>query len=209
MERDYKNLGFVLILFIPVTFIAFYKTYFGQFPDFDESIDFYIHLHTLFASVWLGMLIVQPLLIRYRKHGLHRKIGKASYIVFPLVIISLIPQIIKIYNQGDDLLLTFSNITLLALFYVLAMVNKKNVAKHMRYMIALSLVFVQPTVARIMIFWFQSSFIPTIHITFISVNLILLGLLLWDRVNNRTYQPYLIALGCFVSYHFVFFIYYL
>lgn len=206
MENNYKNLGFILIIFIPLTFFGFYKSYFGQFPDFDENIDFYIHLHAFIASIWLGLLISQPLLIRYQRYKMHRLFGKASYFIFPLLVLSLIPQIINIYNRGDDLLLTLSNITLLITFYTLAIVNKKTIAKHMRYMIALSLVFVQPTLARIMIFWFESSFIPTIHFTFIFVNLLLLGLLLLDRANKRTYKPYLVALSCFVVYQITFYI---
>jgi hypothetical protein len=205
MEKNYKSLGFILIIYLPLTFLAFYKTYFGQFPDFDKNIDFFIHVHAFIASVWLVLLIIQPLLIRYKRYNLHRQFGKASLLIFPLVVISLIPQIINIYNREDDLLLTLSNITLLIAFYVLAIVNKKNIAKHMRYMIALSLVFVQPTVGRIMIFWFDSSFIPTIHITFFIVNLILLVLLLWDKVNKRTYQPYLVALSCFILYQLIFY----
>jgi hypothetical protein len=206
MEKNYKGLGLILIIYIPLTFFAFYKTYFGQFPDFDENIDLFIHLHAFIASLWLGMLIVQPLLIRYKRYDLHRQFGKASFFIFPMVIITLIPQIINKYNRDADLLLTLSNTTLLIAFYVLAIVNKKNIAKHMRYMIALSLVFVQPTVARIMIFWFDGSFIPTIHITFFIVSLILLVLLLWDKINNRTYQPYLVALSCFIVYQLLFYI---
>ena len=81
MEKNYKSLGFILIIYIPVTFLAFYKTYFGQFPDFDKNIDFFIHVHAFIASVWLGLLIIQPLLIRYKRYDLHRQFDIISFTV--------------------------------------------------------------------------------------------------------------------------------
>ena len=37
MEKAYKNLGYFFLLLIPLTFLGFYKTYFIQFPSFEEN----------------------------------------------------------------------------------------------------------------------------------------------------------------------------
>jgi len=84
MDKTYKNLGCFPLLLIPLTFVAFFKTYIVQFPNFHPNNNSYIHIHTLIASVWILMLIIQPLLILNGKFAIPRTVGKLSYIVFPL-----------------------------------------------------------------------------------------------------------------------------
>ena len=151
MDRTYKYLGYFLLLLIPLTFAGFYKTYFEPFPNFGKNIDIYIHIHAVIASLWIAILIVQPFLIVNKKIALHRSVGKLSYVVFPLLIISFIPRIIKTINSGDIQFLFFplADGFLLVTFYVLAIYYKKKTAKHMRYMIASALVLMGPTFGRI------------------------------------------------------------
>ena len=59
MERKYKYLGYVLIVLLPLLYVAFYKTYFIQFPDFNEGIKLFDHVHGAIALVWVLLLIVQ------------------------------------------------------------------------------------------------------------------------------------------------------
>ena len=130
MEKAYKNLGYVLLLLIPLTGIAFYKTYFNQFPGFafEENITPYIHLHAFIASVWIAMLIAQPLLIRNKKMAWHRKIGRLSYVVFPLLLLSFLPQMIRLAHSEHPEFLFFplGDSVLLVLFYALAIYYRKN-----------------------------------------------------------------------------------
>lgn len=37
MEKKYKNLGYFMLLLIPLTIAGFYKTYIGQYPDFNNG----------------------------------------------------------------------------------------------------------------------------------------------------------------------------
>ena len=71
MERSYRYLGSVLLLLIPLTLLAFWVTYFSQFPNFDETINTFHHLHAFIASVWILMLIIQPILIKNGRNKLH------------------------------------------------------------------------------------------------------------------------------------------
>src|SRR5829696_7166331 len=101
MERKYKYLGYILLLLIPLTFFGFYKTYFQHFPSLSKKIDWFAHVHAFISALWLAMLIVQPILIAQRKYAAHRTIGKFSYVVFSLLILSFIPQIIKTIQSGN------------------------------------------------------------------------------------------------------------
>lgn len=143
MDKSYKYLGYFFLLLIPLTIAGFYKTYIVQFPNFKENITYFIHIHAFIASVWIGILIVQPFLIVNKKFALHRKVGKVSYIVFPLLILSFVPQIIRTANSDNqkDLFFSLADSSLLIIFYSLAVYYKKISSRHMQYMIATTLVF--------------------------------------------------------------------
>ncbi|GAB5555332.1 MAG: hypothetical protein Sapg2KO_49230 [Saprospiraceae bacterium] len=200
MEKEYKNIGFLFLLFIPLTFLGFYKTYFVLSPAFEGTVDVYTHIHALVASLWITLLIVQPLLIRSKNFKLHRFFGKISYFVFFALIISFIPQMIKEYGKGLFPLNASFDIVLLLLFYILAVKHKKDVALHMRYMIAIALIFLGPTLGRIIFFLLELESLGAWQIPYLAVVAILLSLIFWDQKNHRKYQPYVVALISFTIY---------
>lgn len=200
MEKEYRNIGFIFLLFIPLTFLGFYKTYFVLSPQFVGTVDGYTHIHAFTASLWITLLIVQPLLIRSKNFNLHRIFGKISYLVFFALILSFIPQMIKEYGKGLFPLNASFDIVLLLLFYILAIKHKKDVAIHMRYMIAIALIFVGPTLGRIIFFLLELEHLGSLHIPYLIVIVILLGLIFWDKKNERNHKPYWVAIAAFSIY---------
>ena len=200
MEKNYRNIGFVFLLFIPLTFLGFYKTYFVLSPEFNGTVDIYTHIHAVIASCWITLLIVQPLLIRSKQYSLHRTFGNISYVVFFALLLSFIPQMIKEYGKGFFPLNASFDILLLMLFYFLAIKNKRNIALHMRYMIAIALIFVGPTLGRIIFFLLELEHLGPWQIPYILVVAILLGLIFWDKKNGRKYKPYWVAIAAFSIY---------
>ncbi|MBX2816995.1 MAG: hypothetical protein KTR24_13400 [Saprospiraceae bacterium] len=206
MEKAYRNLGYVLMLLIPLTILAFFKTYFGQFPNFEGGMSIDIHLHALVASTWILMLIVQPILIKKRNMHWHRRIGKISYFVFPLLILSFIPQMIRMVDSGNAMFLFFplSDSLLLTLCYTLAIYYRRNASKHMRYMIGTAIVFLGPTIGRIgplVLGWSEE---VTQNIQYGVIYLILVGLIGLDRTKGKSSKPYLHILGMWVVHQIVF-----
>ncbi|MEO6233339.1 MAG: hypothetical protein ABJB11_08290 [Ferruginibacter sp.] len=210
MDRKYKYLGYFFLLLIPLIFAGFYQSYFKTFPNFGKNFDIYLHLHSIIATIWVAILIVQPFLIANKKVAIHRTVGKLSYIVFPLLILSFIPRIIKTFNAGEYPYLFFPIVdgTLLILFYGLAIYHKKKTGKHMRYMIASALVLLGPTVGRIGPHLFGWSELLTQNIQYLMIDTILISLILYDKKNHRQYQPYLVTIALFfvhqIIYHLVF-----
>lgn len=151
MDRTYKYLGYFMLLLIPLIFAGFYKSYFQPFPNFGAKFNENVHIHSVLATLWVAILITQPFLIVNKKVAWHRRLGKLSYFVFPLLIFSFVPMIIKSYNKGDFQFLFFpiGDGVLLMLFYTLAIYFKRKTAKHMRYMIASAFVLLGPTLGRI------------------------------------------------------------
>jgi hypothetical protein len=211
MEKQYKYLGYFLLLFIPLLFAGFYKTYIGQFPNFGEKIDAFIHIHAFIASVWIFILIVQPLLILNRKYAWHRTVGKLSYLVFPLLILSFVPQLIKTINHGDirNLFFPLADSFLLIAFYSLAIYHRKTSGKHMRYMIATSLVFLGPTVGRIGPLLLGWSEMLTQNIQYTIIYTVLIGLILYDRTHQKRFIPYLIVIPFFCIHQLVYYLIFL
>ncbi|PCJ82499.1 MAG: hypothetical protein COA49_00065 [Bacteroidetes bacterium] len=205
MEKAYKNLGYFLILLIPFTFLGFYKTYFNQFPTFKETNTF-IHIHAAIASIWILMLIAQPLLIRNKKNKLHKKIGKISYILFPLLILSFIPQMIKMVHSDNPAVLFFplSDCIALIIFYSLAIYHKNTLSKHMRYMIGTAIVFLSPTLGRIGPLWLGISDVINQNAIYGIIYLILIGLIFVDKRNGKKYQPYVLILTVWVIHQITF-----
>ena len=206
MEKAYKNLGYFLILLIPLTFIGFYKTYFQQFPTFEKNIDVFIHLHAVIASFWILMLIVQPILISNKKIRLHKELGKISYIIFPLLILSFIPQMARIINSENLNFLFFplADSILLMLFYSLAIYHRKKLAKHMRYMIGTAIVFLGPTFGRIGSILLELPEVLSQNILYAIIYLLLIGLILYDKKNGKNYQPYLLILATWIVHQIMF-----
>jgi hypothetical protein len=88
MEKTYKNISLFFAAILAIVFLGFFKTYFGLFPTFNKVTTIQ-HLHGLLFLLWFIMLIVQPVLIKKRKYKWHRVIGKVSYFLVPLIVVSI------------------------------------------------------------------------------------------------------------------------
>jgi hypothetical protein len=211
MEKTYRYLGYFMLVLIPLIFAGFYKTYIEQIPNFKENITSYIHIHAFIATIWIMMLIAQPFLILNKKFAIHRTVGKLSYIVFPLLILSFVPQMIRIVHSEnpENLFFPLADCVLLIVFYSLAIYNRKTSSKHMRYMIATAIVFLGPTIGRIGPIWMGWSGIFTQNVQYGIIYLILLSLIVYDKSNRRKYNPYLVAIACFAIHQAVFYLVFL
>ena len=87
-----------IVLLIILAHIGFYKTYISHFPKFEDYINprrglihftSIIHFHGMMMMGWLLMLLVQPILILKGKMKLHRLAGRLSYVLAPLVLLSM------------------------------------------------------------------------------------------------------------------------
>ena len=150
-------------------------------------------------------MIAQPLLIVYQKQEAHRFIGKLSYFIFPLLLLSI--HVVgkngyyTILNTAGKeaaiggLSLSVANILPLAILYILAIKYRKYTAVHMRYMIAISVFLLGPGIGRAIIILGQISFPEGVSITNIVMVTISGLLLLVDFIKSKPYKPYLLALS--------------
>jgi hypothetical protein len=188
MTSIYRNIVIFFSLILVFIFTAFFKTYFGLFPGFANT-DFIVHVHVALIILWFVLLIVQPILISRKKLRLHRVVGKVSYVVVPMVIISCLMMNRHLQLREKILIVfvaNFIDVSIFAFLYLLAIFYRRKVQWHGRFMVLTVLPFLSPSAARL-------------QMNGLSIELaIVLGLLLIERFSSRVYKPYLITLCVFV-----------
>jgi hypothetical protein len=220
----YIQSGYALLLYVPLMVAGFYISYFAVFFTPKPAL---MHIHFALMVIWMAMVIAQPFLIKNKKTHWHRWVGKASYVVLPLVlwsgwamlrmgymnyINSLSVQIEngltkftqqQILHEGAIyILLGFVYIVWLATLYLLAIVNRKKTATHARYMLAAALTLTGPIVDRIffsLLGIMKVGALPAETISFFLIDLVLGLLLIYDYKKGNQTQPLMIALIIYMT----------
>lgn len=199
MEKAYRTSSYLFIAVLLIAFAGFYKTYFGLLPQFGR-INTALHVHVFLVLLWFAILIAQPFLIRGEKRALHRLIGKVSYVVMPLLVLSIVwlMRLEFIRNtpvapgKPDIRLIGLADLIFFVSFYLLAVYYRHKTSYHARYMAITVLPFINPSLGRLGI--------PAPIIAL----LLLVSLLIYERFNNRIYRPYLISLFAYLGIYLFF-----
>ena len=99
----FEKSGYYLIILILFMLLGFWPTYFSKFIDGTANFNTYFHFHAFMATVWIFILIAQPILIRKKKLAIHKLIGKLSHFILPIFFylsIKNIQYLIQIQNRN-------------------------------------------------------------------------------------------------------------
>lgn len=205
MEKGYKNIVYFFGVIVLVTFIGFYKKYFSLAPDFPGLKNIH-HFHAILLTTWLALLIVQPLLIIKKKLSIHKTLGKASYLLAPIAFFSMLlayhNQYLRFISEGQTetfvLSFVFSPMTdaiPFIIIYMLAILNKRETPRHMRYMIATGVIIGGPGLGRIFMTWMNIDIFLAIQMVVLITLLTFISLIIYDRVKKKPFRinPYTIA----------------
>jgi hypothetical protein len=210
MQGGYRNLGYILVVFPLIVAAGFWVPYFSQIPTFDSSITTAVHIHALLLFAWVALLVIQPLTIRNKAFSIHRILGKASYVLMPLILFFAIAMLRKEYQEhlagGMTLAaarsaeyLSTIQATLFVFFYVLAIarIKKRDIAEHMRYVICIVLVLLPAGLARTLGYWFGVSQSSSQTLCLALIDVCLISLILFDRRRQYSARPYVVALAAY------------
>jgi hypothetical protein len=201
-RNSYRLTALFIILIIIGVQWGFYQSYTSQFPTFANATTV-IHIHGALLMIWLSLLVVQPMLIYYKKIKLHRSLGKLAFVLGPLIIISIFfvgkgsywrglevfPENRMLYDLALDMRGLFS----FAIFWALAMAYRKTPSAHMRYMIATGILAIGPGIGRGLITSFEIPLFTSLSFTDV-LGLVIVGALLGvDLVKKNDYKPYLVV----------------
>jgi len=212
----YYNLGYWFLLLIVLVFTGFYHTYFSVIFQPTPSI---IHIHFTLMALWIIMLIAQPFLIKFKKVAIHRLLGKISYVLVPLIFISIFLMVRYSYytiihssSENEAILLqqaashqaiALVDFAWFILFYFLAIYNKKKARILARYMLATALTLLGPTLDRTTFFVFKITKlpggIPNYYLTFFIIDALLVLLLIKDHKRKQSAKTLWIILLIYLT----------
>lgn len=207
----FHNSGYYFLGLFVLAIAGFWPSYFAKFFDGTADFTFYFHFHAFFAVLWIFMLIAQPLLIRQKKFALHRKVGKLSYILVPLIFISIIllaHSTIKgpKENLGFELWVPFKDLLIFAVGYGIAIKYRRTMAIHARGMIVAGIVLIEPALVRLILYVFfpGEGFAPTGYIAMIVLLYgLFIGLIFAERKQKVGRWVFPLALALYVFVHSV------
>lgn len=218
MKKTYKNVydkaGYLFLILLLFVLVGFFKTYFGLFPNFHLGITNVVHFHFFVMMLWIFLLLIQPNLIRRKKYNLHRFFGKLSYILAPLMVASLISLLFKeyydfkLFEEGIsklDVIKFFYypgvHTICFAVFYVLAIINKKNAFLHGSYMIATGITLIKPALTRVILHTTNASYALEETITICFIDITILSIIFYLRSRKLNFKPFIVILLILSIYH--------
>ncbi|TXE14484.1 hypothetical protein [Algoriphagus aquimarinus] len=209
----FDNSGYYALGLIALAILGFWPTYFSKFLDGTANFNFYFHFHFAMSALWIALLIVQPILIKKKKLSIHRQIGKLSFVILPLFLISVI--LLKHYmiggevteGSGASMWFLFKNLIVIGIMYIIAMVNRRNVQIHARAMIATGIVFIEPTLGRFIIITLlpEINFMVGLGITFLIMYALIISLIIIERKQTSGRWVFPLFLILLMVFHFLFF----
>ncbi|MEP3210448.1 MAG: hypothetical protein ABJN95_14705 [Maribacter sp.] len=207
----FDSSGYYFLGLLALAIAGFWPSYFAKFFDGTADFSFYFHFHVFFAVLWIAMLIAQPILIRQKKFELHRKIGKLSYFVVPLIFISIILLAHSTLkgpkeNVGLELWIPFKDLLIFAVGYGIAIRYRKAMAIHARGMIVAGIVLIEPALVRLILYLFfpDAGFAPEGYMgTILTVYALLIGLIVYERKQKVGRWVFPLTLGLYLFVHSV------
>ena len=152
-KQKFENAGYYFVLLFGIAIAGFWPSYFSHFFDGTADFNFYFHFHVTLAVLWIFFLIIQPILIRKKKFSLHRLIGKISYILVPLIVVSILllahNRISEnTQNLAIDLWIPFKDLFIFIIGYGIAIKYRRQIEIHARGMIIAGIVLIEPALLR-------------------------------------------------------------
>lgn len=195
-----------ILLLLAVAVLGFWKPYFSQLGAAQGL----AHLHVLMMLAWIGLLVAQPMLIRARQLAWHRRLGKASYVVVPLMVVTaLLLAQMRLRSAPPEMLpfqqfilyLGLSASLLFLVIWGLGIRYRRDTTLHARFMAATALTLIDPSLVRVIIFWVPAVPPPLYQwITFGLVYAILLLLTALDPLP-RGRKVFIGILALFIAMH--------
>lgn len=202
----YRHAWLWFVLAMAVTITGFFKTFISKIAETDPV----HHFHGITAGGWIFLLIIQPFLYSRDKMEAHRKLGKISFILAPLLVISGLMMMHLMLSRKYGLnpftyMISFLDVIFLTqfvFFYVGAIRQRHNMQLHARYMAGTVLALLPPGLGR------ATALIPAmtegtlgLDITYILLELTAIILIIDDKRKGKIYPPYKIAFLFFIIQH--------
>ncbi|WP_196140510.1 hypothetical protein [Aliikangiella sp. G2MR2-5] len=205
----YSRAHFWIFGLIMLLYVAFWPSYFSVF----NRLSIALHIHGATSTLWLLLVVVQSWLVHNGNRKLHKKIGLASFVVFPCFLAGLF---LVMYNNGVGLANNpdparivlgpaFSAVSAIVIItvsyhYFFALKTRNNFKLHAGYMLSIPVLLIEPVTSRLFNlylpgFQFSGENLDNLdnasYAYYLSISLAIL-LTLWLYMRNRRFgMPFL------------------
>lgn len=217
-RESLRTLQLYFALLVAVTVLAFWKSYFGILGNLPEGITALVHVHAALMILWLFMVIAQAWFVRTKRFRQHRLVGRSSYVIVPVLILSGLVTTHAFFNKPPPPgvteaelrsldVITLGQLVAFGLTWSLAMVYRKQTALHVRFIVSTVFAIGNAIVFRIFNFWVPG--FETIEAA-TSANgtvliLLLLGLIALDWRRGIRRSPYWVVTLALAFLHLAYF----
>ena len=216
----FPSAHYVIAAFLAVTVAAFWPSYFSIVKAAPSA----HHWHGVTASLWMLLLIWQSWSIRRANFALHKWGGRISFLLAPPFVAGglLVTKMTVIkdspFTEMFAIRLSFADfvsVAAFALFYFLALRNRRSVELHSRFMLATVFPLIPPSVTRVFTGYVPGvairgpddlpNFAVALNISFVVAALVSIALLIRDAQKGKPLTPFALAFASLVlmtvSYH--------
>ena len=158
MERKQNLLILLFTVAALVSFAGFFNSYLRLLSN-ANMFPLVIHIHFIAFVFWFALLIVQPVLIRRKSYSLHKRLGRSSYFLAPVLVMTILVLISQKFqrelpvsekNASITLLVGLLDVVSFSICYIIAILNKRNVRWHVAFMIGATLIILNPGMSRLL-----------------------------------------------------------
>ena len=186
----------------------------GFWPSFFRPLgagDFAHSLHGVTATLWVVVLIAQSMLMSRGLVRWHRRVALVARVLLPVLVVSGFQMVAVMFSNPEmppflPPLLAF--IDLPSMLFLLALVslalrNLRTPAAHKRFMSATVLLGFPPALTRLYarVLAPDVGFMGALHLSFVTVEVILAVLILADRRAGERRLAYPLSMAFFVAIH--------
>ena len=206
--RLFRNAHWYFACLLVVVLLGFAPGYTSVFRTASWS----LHAHAVTMVLWLLLLIAQTVSIRTRRYRLHRALGRTSYALVPVLLLTGVLVTQEFLRRGDDgvtepeitsTVLAILALPMFATCYVLAMRSRKRPALHARWMTAATLVASGAAFLRYFAFPLGLGTRLGGHASYLLIEFILVGLITYDWRQAYRPSPFIPLLAVHLTQHAV------
>jgi|GEM_PF-2368484 len=162
LRSPYRNLWIVIALLIPAAMLGFGPFILDGVTFSGRSLTPIVLVHAALMALWVLMLIAQAWFIHTARFTIHRWVGKSSFIIVPLIILSTMAMIHERLNANAEIaaltarfqIYNLMETTGFALAWAFGLAYRRRPSFHVRFMVSTALAFGSAIVFRIILNWF-------------------------------------------------------
>jgi hypothetical protein len=163
-----KNIARFALGLLLLAGVAFWPLYLSKSWS---AIDRYTHAHAALGTIWMLMLVAQPVFVLRGSQVAHRLVGRASiFVAGSFFVSSVLLAHFRVSRMTDAafakegiyIFLPLAIAFLFAVAWVLGFYWRRSTQVHARFMLSTALLLIDPLLARIMFFYFPP--LPSDHL---------------------------------------------